>query len=208
MGEGPYISKQPESGVVGDSGGECPEQSVSQIEQCQKLGVSGARGDAGCRGEYTGCLLERAGMLGEYMVVPCECMSTEAGLDGTGSTWVRIGVSTIQQPGIEYGAIAAVVLGSSYGSGLTTQPAFSKLVLVVAVWDHIWSGHLPATGMSSTYRMTSTNPRKYSTRYLANMACAMDRLCFRTKGRDRRAYVLPPTTMRMLPRRPSGRRQL
>jgi hypothetical protein len=84
MGEGPYISKQPESGVVGDSGGECPEQSVSQIEQCQKLGVSGARGDAGCRGEYTGCLLERAGMLGEYMVVPCECMSTEAGLDGTG----------------------------------------------------------------------------------------------------------------------------
>ena len=84
MGEGPYISKQPESGVVGDSGGECPEQSVSQIKQCQKLGVSGARGDAGCRGEYTGCLLERAGMLGEYMVVPCECMSTEAGLDGTG----------------------------------------------------------------------------------------------------------------------------
>ena len=84
MGEGLYISKQPESGVVGDSGGECPEQSVSQIEQCQKLGVSGAGGDAGCRGEYTGCLLERAGMLGEYMVVPCECMSTEAGLDGTG----------------------------------------------------------------------------------------------------------------------------
>ena len=84
MGEGPCVSEQPESRVVGDSGGECPEHSVSQIEQCQKLGVSGATGDAGCRGEYTGCLLERAGMLGEYMVVLCGCRSTEAGLDGTG----------------------------------------------------------------------------------------------------------------------------
>ena len=84
MGEGLYISKQPEFGVVGDSGGECPEQSVSQIEQCQKLGVSGAGGDAGCRGEYTGCLLERAGMLGEYVSVLCGCMSAGAGLDGTG----------------------------------------------------------------------------------------------------------------------------
>ena len=64
MGEGPCVSEQPESRVVGDSGGECP--------------------GGGCRGEYTRCLLERARMLGEYMVVLCGCRSTEAGLDGTG----------------------------------------------------------------------------------------------------------------------------
>ena len=73
MGEGPCVSQQPESRVVGDSGGECPEHSVSQIGRCRKLGVSSATSDAGCRGEYTGCLLERAGMLGEYMLVVCGC---------------------------------------------------------------------------------------------------------------------------------------